>query len=111
VLVKTIATYNRALADGLPDMFGRLHRPRAIGAPCYAIRHSGWSPTGFAGLAVDGDLRVVDAHRTPIAGLYAAGEIIGMGATAGRSFCSGMSLGPALTFGRLLGQRLASGQG
>jgi fumarate reductase flavoprotein subunit len=105
VLAQTIAAYNAAVTLAQPDPFGRVHRPGTVAEPYHAIRHSGWSPTGFAGLAVDESLRVVGADDQPIPGLYAAGEILGMAATAGRSFCSGMSLGPALTFGRLLGQR------
>jgi fumarate reductase flavoprotein subunit len=108
-LTQTILAYNRSLAQDLQDPFGRGHRPCMIReAPFRAIRHSGWSPTSFAGLAVDGALRVVDARGDPIPGLYAVGEIIGMAATSGRSYCSGMSIGPALAFGRLLGQRLAA---
>ena len=34
--------------------------------------------------------------------------MIGAGATCGNSFCSGMMVTPALTFGRLLGERLAT---
>jgi fumarate reductase flavoprotein subunit len=101
VLTRTITEYN--------DTAAREGRPGTIAEPPFhAVRHSGWSPTGFAGLAVDDRLRVVDADHAVIPGLYAAGEVIGMAATAGQSYCSGMSLGPALAFGRLLGQRLGA---
>ncbi|MFX0592553.1 hypothetical protein [Melissospora conviva] len=50
---------------------------------------------------------VRDEAGAQIPGLYAVGEVIGAGATCGNSFCSGMLVTPALTFGRLLGERLA----
>jgi fumarate reductase flavoprotein subunit len=58
-----------------------------------------------AGLAVDGSLRGVRRDGKPIANLYGAGELIGMGALQGSSYCGGMSVTPALTFGKLLGER------
>ena len=42
----------------------------------------------------------------PIPNLYAAGELLGAGQFMGRSYCGGMLVTPALTFGRLLGQRM-----
>jgi hypothetical protein len=42
-----------------------------------------------------------------VEGLYAAGEILGAGATCGNSFCGGMVMGPAMIFGKLIGERLA----
>lgn len=52
-------------------------------------------------------LRVRREDGTTIDGLFAAGEILGAGATCGNSFCGGMVMGPALIFGKLLGERLA----
>ena len=59
------------------------------------------------GLDIDGTFAVRDEAGARIPGLYAVGEVIGAGATCGNSFCSGMLVTPALTFGRLLGERLA----
>jgi succinate dehydrogenase/fumarate reductase flavoprotein subunit len=39
--------------------------------------------------------------------LYAIGEVIGAGATSGAAYTNGMLVTPAITFGRLLGARLA----
>ena len=106
-LTADIADYNAAIAAGTPDRLGRIHRPLPLAEPpFYAVRHHGWSIVSFAGLAVDDDLRVIDADGEPIHGLYAAGEILGLAATSGNSFAGGMSVTPAMTFGRLLGQRL-----
>jgi fumarate reductase flavoprotein subunit len=107
-LAQTIETYNAAAASGAPDPTGREHRPLPIAeAPFYAVRHIGWSIVGFAGLKVDDNLRVLDRSGAPIPNLYAAGEILGLGATSGNAFVGGMSVTPAMTFGRLLGARLA----
>jgi fumarate reductase flavoprotein subunit len=107
-LSETIETYNQGVASGSPDPTGREHRPLPIAEPpFYAVRHVGWSIVGFAGLKVDDDLRVLDRAGAPIPNLYAAGEILGLGATSGNSFVGGMSVTPAMTFGRLLGIRLA----
>ena len=54
-----------------------------------------------------GGLQVLDAScRTTVPGLYAAGEIVGASTFAGQSFAGGMSITPALGFGRLLGDSL-----
>ncbi len=107
VLADTVASYNAGVADGTRDPLGREYRPRPIAeAPFYAVKHVGWSITSFAGVKIDAELRVVDAAGIPIPNLYAAGEIIGFGATSGNAFAGGMSVTPAMTFGRLLGTRL-----
>nr|WP_198148499.1 FAD-dependent oxidoreductase [Sphingomonas sp. Y57] len=106
-LTATVNDYNSALLAGETDPMGRKHRPLPIKVgPYYAIEHVGWSIVSFAGLSVDPELRVIDGEGNPIPGLYAAGEILGMGATSGNAFVGGMSVTPAMTFGRLLGSRL-----
>ena len=55
---------------------------------------------------MDDKLRVTRADGQPVSGLWAAGEIIGASQTMGRAVCGGMMATPALTFGRLLGQKL-----
>lgn len=105
-LLATIADYNRGQGDG-SDSFGRKHLPLPIvEPPFYAIELQGWLLTSFAGVAVDTDLRVIRKDGTPIPNLYAAGELLGNGQLMGRSYCGGMQVTPALTFGRLLGQKL-----
>jgi fumarate reductase flavoprotein subunit len=58
-------------------------------------------------LAVDLDLRVVTSDGSPIPGLYAIGEALGGATLSGNAFVGGMSVTPALGFGRWLGARLA----
>lgn len=105
-LKQTVADYNLGQANN-EDAFGRKHLPLPIKqGPFYALQLQSWGLTGFAGIAVDDQLRVIREDRTPIANLYAAGELLGGGAFMGRSYCGGMFVTPALTFGRLLGQKL-----
>jgi fumarate reductase flavoprotein subunit len=102
-LIATVAAYNRGRAEG-KDALGRQHMPMAIEAgPFYAVQLSSWNLLSYAGLGVDGRLRVTRPDGTPIANLYAAGELLGMGQLMGRSLPGGMSVMPAITFGRLLG--------
>jgi fumarate reductase flavoprotein subunit len=108
-LAATVQQYNRAVVDGHDAQFGRRHLPSAIAtAPFYAIRNHAITLVTFQGLDIDDSFAVRDGAGQPIGGLYAVGEVIGAGATCGNSFCSGMLVTPALTFGRLLGSRLAA---
>lgn len=105
-LQATIDAYNAARANDRVDPLGLRHRPLAIAKPpYYAIRMQGWTLVSFAGLAVNARLQVIEPDGRPVANLYAAGEIIGAGATSGNAYTNGMLVTPAITFGRLLGER------
>lgn len=104
-LDKSIRAYNAALERNRPDPFNRSHRPLPVSRPpFYAIRSQAWTLKSYAGLAVNEDLQVITKEGEPVPNLYAAGEVLGA-ATSGRSHTSGASVTPALTFGRLLGQK------
>jgi fumarate reductase flavoprotein subunit len=106
-LERDIGAYNNGILAGTPDAMGREHRPLAIAkGPFYAIRLQGWNVMSYAGLGVDGQLRVTRDDGTPIPNLYAAGEVIGNASTSGHALTNGMGVTPALTFGRLLGQKI-----
>lgn len=106
-LEREINAYNDGVLYGKPDAMGREHRPLAVGkGPFYAIRLQGWNVMSYAGLGVDGQLRVTRSDGTPIPNLYAAGEVTGNATTSGHALTNGMGVTPALTFGRLLGQRI-----
>ena len=60
----------------------------------------------LAGLETDAHGRVLDKTDTPIAGLYAVGN--DMASIMGGNYPSGgITLGPAMTFGYIIGCRLA----
>lgn len=105
-LAATLAQYNAAVASG-SDPLGRQHMPQLLDTPpYYGIVHLGSSATSSTGVAVDGKLRVLRGDGVPVAGLYAAGEVLGSGVMVGDAFVPGMLITPALSFGRLLGQTL-----
>jgi len=103
----TVAEWNHAVRTGY-DRVGRTSPQHPVASPpFYAIEMQlcvGHSP---GGLAVDADLRVLDQGGSPIPNLYAAGEILGSVATMGNTSVGGMLVTPALSFGRILGRRLA----
>ena len=91
-----------------PD-FGRTFLPAPIEqGPFYAMRNHGITLVTFIGVDIDADCAVRDEDggrsraSTPSARSSAP-------APPPASFCSGMLVTPALTFGRLLGTRLAAG--
>lgn len=105
-MLATVEKYNGAVERG-SDELGRKHLPRKIAEPpFYAIRLQGYSVTSTVGLAVDHDLRLMRKDGSSVPNLYIAGELIGTGQLMGQSFCGGMMVTPALTFGRLIGLRL-----
>lgn len=105
-LRRSVEEYNAAVESGV-DSLGRGHLPLPIEkAPFYAVRNHGSTLKSPAGLVVDDGLRVLGGAG-PVENLYAAGEVLGGSALSGRSFVSGMSVTPALSFGRLLGRRIA----
>lgn len=107
-LVATVAEWNALVDAGGPDPLGRAHvGPSIEQGPFYALLNRATTFISFGGLAVDTELRVLDAAGRPIPGLHAAGEIIGAGATSGNAFCGGMLVTPALSLGRRLGRQLA----
>jgi fumarate reductase flavoprotein subunit len=105
-LEQTIRAYNMAVEKGTPDPFGRIQRPLPLArGPFYAIRSQTWTLKSYAGVAVNKNLQVVTKEGRTVPNLYAAGEVLGA-STGGRAHTSGASVTPALTFGRLLGQKI-----
>ena len=104
----TIAHYNQVVAMRHDTAFGRESLPRAIDTPpYYAIQSVAFAMPSPAGVAVDGDLHALDTDGRTVPNLFAAGEFIGNTRVMGTAYVSGMGVGPTVTFGRLLGERLA----
>ncbi len=109
-LALTVDRYNRGRAAG-SDGYRREHMPAAIETgPFYAIKHHATAALTYGGVKTDGALNVLDAEDRPVRGLYAAGEVLGMGAF-GNCHLGGVTISSSLTFGRLLGARLAAAVG
>ena len=107
-LAKTIDRYNQVVAIRHDTAFGRESLPRALNTPpYYAIQSVAFAMPSPAGVAVDGDLHALDNDGRTVPNLFAAGEFIGNTRVMGNAYVSGMGVGPTVTFGRLLGERLA----
>ncbi len=88
--------YNRVQGEARPGLANPCMAAIARG-PFYAVKVVAGSLGTFAGLRVDANARVLDAHGAPIAGLYAAGN--DMASVMGGHYPSGgITLGPAMTF-------------
>jgi fumarate reductase flavoprotein subunit len=106
-LRRSVSQYNAAVAAAHDARFGKEFLIRPIRqAPFYGIRAQGFTVLSPCGLKVDRELRVLRSNGRPIRNLYAAGEVLGFGRTSGDAFVGGLSLTPALTFGKLLGERI-----
>ena len=107
-LAETVSEFNNCVQLQKDAQFGRTYLQNSVSKPpFYALLTYASSLVSCGGLAVNGDLQVVDKDDNPIPNLYAIGEIIGAGAMTGNAFCSGMLITPALSFGRILGRNLS----
>jgi fumarate reductase flavoprotein subunit len=111
-LTATIARYNGFVDAGVDADFGRdglsAHYGKLVKidrAPFYAYPSTSGIIATYCGLTVDADTRVLNVFGEPIAGLFAAGEL--MGGFHGVSYMTGSSLGKCVIFGRIAG-RLAA---
>ena len=101
-LSKTIAKYNENIDSNKSDEFDRKReRLKITKAPYYAFGVGGSVLTTHGGISVNSSLEVIDKNARVIPGLYAVGEVMGNGHLMGKSVVSGMSVGPAITFGRI----------
>ncbi len=122
-LAEEVAAFNRDAVQGVDTRFAKgstaynrfqgdsLVTPNPCMAPIrqgpyYAIKIVVGEIGTFAGLATDASCRVLTKSGRPVAGLYAVGNdaasIMG-----GNYPGAGITLGPALTFGYIVGQTLA----
>ena len=75
-------------------------------APFYIMPSIAAIMCTYCGLKVDQYGRVLNKSNEPIAGLFAAGEI--MGGVHGKNYITGTGLGKALVFGKISGETAAS---
>jgi succinate dehydrogenase/fumarate reductase flavoprotein subunit len=118
-LEKTIAEFNADAREGRDSRFGKgstaynrfqgdpLHQPNPCVAPLlqppfYAVKIMPGDIGTFAGLKTDRLGRVLNDRGVPIDGLYAAGN--DMASIMGGNYSgAGINLGPAMTFGYIIG--------
>lgn len=123
-LCATVARFNDFAHQGRDDDFQRgasayncaqgdaRHRPSpTLGAleqaPFYAVRILPGSLGSFSGLITDEHARVLDGDQRPISGLFAVGNDMSS-VMQGYYPSGGITLGPAMTFGYLVGKNLSA---
>lgn len=125
-LVRTVENFNLHAAHGEDPEFHRGttpyqrvqgdpdHKPNPCIAPIehgpfYAVKVVPGSLGTFAGVETDSRARVLDADGVPVPGLFAVGN--DMNSIMGGHYPSGgITLGPAMTFGFLAAETIASGK-
>jgi fumarate reductase flavoprotein subunit len=109
-LASSVDFYNRSCDDGHdPAFFKQMDRYYPVRKPPFyarEVRACVIGQTG-AGLNVNERAQVLDAHERPIAGLYAAGEVLGC-AVGKRYSGGGMGICNAIVFGRIAGGSAAA---
>ena len=105
----TVASWNDDVAAGSDPRFGREHLGAGVGeGPFYALGPmNAYVTLADGGLAVDTQLRVVDAEGETIPGLWAAGST-GQGGL--QLLNHGLHIGWAMVSGRLAGRHVAQAQ-
>jgi len=109
-LEQTVKLYNEDCDLGEDTHFHK-NAPRLFPirkAPFYAVEiRSAIIGNTSVGLDIDAQTRVLDKHKRPIPGLYAAGEVLGC-FQGDRYGGGGLAVGNAIVFGREAGIRAAA---
>ncbi|MCZ2151623.1 MAG: FAD-dependent oxidoreductase [Bryobacterales bacterium] len=123
VVERTVARWNEMIDKGEDTDFHRNLKPfpvrrsgrplfpglsKIAAPPFYAARMYPLARKSMGGLLIDLQCRVLNARREPIPGLYAAGEVTGMGGINGKAALEGTFLGPSLVQGRLAARAIAA---
>jgi flavocytochrome c len=108
-LNQTRIIYNKAIAEGTPDEFGKALDQGAQPLktpPFYAMRL--WPKLHYTpgGIGINAMAQVTNLHGQPIPGLFAAGEVCG--GIHGASRLGACALTECLVFGRIAGREAAS---
>lgn len=107
VLTETVDRYNELCEAGYDDDYGKqANRMKAIKvAPFYAVRRKAGVLCTLNGIITNGDYQALDEERKVIDGLYVVGNCQGnyFGGLEHQMIIPGMSLGRAMTTGRVAG--------
>jgi predicted oxidoreductase len=106
-LVATVHHWNEMIDHGSDSDFHRFDTsgndpPARINTPpFYAVQFFPLSRKSLGGVAVDLSCRVLDKQNQVIPGLYAVGELAGVGGINGKAALEGTMLGPSILMGRV----------
>jgi 3-oxo-5alpha-steroid 4-dehydrogenase len=109
-LTRTLAEYNDHARSGNDPVFHKSEewlKPLDRGpwaAFDISFNHSSYLFMTLGGLKINERAEVVDTSGIPLPGLYAAGACTAHIPRSGKSYASGMSLGPGSYFGRVAGR-------
>jgi 3-oxo-5alpha-steroid 4-dehydrogenase len=113
-LTATVRLYNHYAAQGTDPLFHKaakwltpLTEPPFVAVDC-RIDHCFYASFTLGGLDTLPSGEVLDAHRKPVAGLFAAGRTACGLPRWGEGYSSGLSLADATFFGREAGRRAAT---
>jgi succinate dehydrogenase/fumarate reductase flavoprotein subunit len=105
-LSATVSHWNSMIDSGRDTEFQRFGlsdpKPPRIGRPpYYAIQFFPLARKSLGGVAVDASCRALDRQGQPLPGVYAVGELAGVGGLNGRAALEGTMLGPSVLMGRV----------
>jgi flavocytochrome c len=109
-LRETVDRFNALVDKGVDDDFGRFgagkpFKPKKLAQPpYYCAQFFPLSRKTMGGVAIDPSARVLDTGGHVIPGLYAAGELTGMGGLNGKYPLEGTFLAPSIVTGRVAGR-------
>lgn len=111
-LKKTVERYNELTASGADEDFGKRSELMTSieQGPFYALRQVTLMCVTVGGLQVNTNSQCLDETGAPIKGLFAVGNTAGgmFGVDYNEAPVPGVSLGRCCTFGKLLGEHLAT---
>ncbi len=113
-LDRTVKRWNDLVAQGVDSDFQRFGRPgqeppqKIATPPFYAVQFYPLARKSLGGVAVDPSCRVLDQQNQPIPGLYAVGELTGVGGINGQAALEGTMLGPSIFMGRVAASNITA---
>lgn len=108
VLAQTLDTFNQGVRQQQDPLFGRttaLRHPLDKG-PFYAIKIAPGVHHTMGGIAISTQAQVLDTHNHPLAGIWAAGEVVG--GIHGANRIGGNAVADIIIFGLLAGEQAAN---
>ncbi len=108
VLTQTLDTFNQGVRLQQDPLFGRttaLRHPLDKG-PFYAIKVAPGVHHTMGGVAISTQAQVLDTHNYPLAGIWAAGEVVG--GIHGANRIGGNAVADIIIFGLLAGEQAAN---
>ena len=109
-LQATVTRYNELAKSGNDVDYGKEpHRLTPVNkAPFYGAKNTGWMLCTLDGIQIDTNMNAIDTEGNPIPGLYVVGnDSGGYFASEYPHLATGMACGRTVTFGRLVGLKLA----